>query len=579
MDPITSHVIPEEIEKIEIIKGPFDVRYGATYGGIINLVTARPDRTNQGIHGNVSLGYGTNGSNLSATGSVSYVQKKYDVMLDVSHRDYGDYVDGNGDDVPAAFNTNDVAFKVGFNPSTKHRVQANYRYSGTFDIKHPGLTMDSPHDIGQMAGLDYSYRDNNGLLSKFTIKSYYSYVDHLMTNQQRPNFKVVDASTPVFAKSFGGKMEAVLTSNKKTFWYVGADLFSTNRFGNRTRIVKRNPKNPMIVFDPAKVFVDSFWGNSTISDFGLFTQGKFYISDKLVLQSGMRVDFVTGDITEPAKELTKYYGKIKKQKDTNISGNITASYLVAPRTKLKLSLGRGTRSGDMIERYINHFAVGSDAYELFGNPNLKPETNHQIELSLAGKVNDFRYGVSGFYVLLDDYIVSVIDTNIKRKFLPWKKPSFVKRFVNIDQAKKSGFELYLGYTFAKHWVLDVDAAYSQGEIVNSKDPLPQIAPFESNISFGYKTKGYWAIANYRIVSEQTNISSSFGETASSPFEVLDLNIGAVLFNNLTLGLAVNNLLDEAYYEHLNFRYKNTKKNKGFILEQGRNFALFAKYKF
>ena len=31
MDPITTHIIPEEITKIEIIKGPYTVRYGATF--------------------------------------------------------------------------------------------------------------------------------------------------------------------------------------------------------------------------------------------------------------------------------------------------------------------------------------------------------------------------------------------------------------------------------------------------------------------------------------------------------------------------------------------------------------------
>ena len=39
MDPITTHVVPEEIARIEVIKGPYTVRYGATFGGIINLVT------------------------------------------------------------------------------------------------------------------------------------------------------------------------------------------------------------------------------------------------------------------------------------------------------------------------------------------------------------------------------------------------------------------------------------------------------------------------------------------------------------------------------------------------------------
>lgn len=579
MDPITSHVIPEEIEKIEIIKGPFDVRYGATYGGIINLVTASPNRTNKGVHGNLSMGYGTNGGNLSSTGSISYVHGNYDVMLDASYRDYGNYKDGNGQEVPSSFTTKDMAVKLGFNPSVHQRLQANYRYSGTSNIMHPGLPMDSPYDNGQMLGLDYSYQNLGETFSKLTMKAYYSHVDHLMTNENRPNYKVVFASTPVFSTSFGGKVEALLSPNNKTFLYFGADLASTNRTGERTRILKRNPQNPMIVFDPAKVFVDSVWGNSTISDFGLYAQGKFFVSKKFKVKSGLRADFVQGNIAEPAKELKQYYGDLKPQKDVNISGHISGAYQVAPNTEMKLSLGRGVRSGNMIERYINHFAVGSDAYELVGNPNLKPESNHQIELSLAGKRMDFRYEVSGFYSLLDNYIMAVVDTTIKRKFTPWVEPKYVKRFRNIDRATKYGLEARAGYTFAKYLVIDADIAYTFGENNQNGEPLPQIAPLESNLSFGYKSKQYWATANYRMVSAQDRVSNAFGEKPSPAFQLLDLNLGAVVFDYLTLGLSVNNVFDTAYYEHLNFRYKNSQTNKGFILEQGRNFALFAKYNF
>lgn len=39
MDPITTHVLPEEIERIEVVKGPYTFRYGPTFGGIVNLVT------------------------------------------------------------------------------------------------------------------------------------------------------------------------------------------------------------------------------------------------------------------------------------------------------------------------------------------------------------------------------------------------------------------------------------------------------------------------------------------------------------------------------------------------------------
>jgi iron complex outermembrane receptor protein len=44
MDPITTHIIPEEIEKIELVKGPFTVRFGQNFGGIINLVSKTPNK-------------------------------------------------------------------------------------------------------------------------------------------------------------------------------------------------------------------------------------------------------------------------------------------------------------------------------------------------------------------------------------------------------------------------------------------------------------------------------------------------------------------------------------------------------
>ena len=42
MDPVSSHVETEDIENIEVIKGPFVLRYGPALGGVINLVTEKP---------------------------------------------------------------------------------------------------------------------------------------------------------------------------------------------------------------------------------------------------------------------------------------------------------------------------------------------------------------------------------------------------------------------------------------------------------------------------------------------------------------------------------------------------------
>jgi iron complex outermembrane receptor protein len=96
MDPITTHISPEEISKIEIIKGPYTVRYGPTFGGIVNLVTQKPNLFDNGVHGKVSAGYETNGNNLVNMVQLGYTAPKYDISADFGYRDFGNYKDGDG---------------------------------------------------------------------------------------------------------------------------------------------------------------------------------------------------------------------------------------------------------------------------------------------------------------------------------------------------------------------------------------------------------------------------------------------------------------------------------------------------
>ncbi len=76
--------------------------------------------------------------------------------------------------------------------------------------------------------------------------------------------------------------------------------------------------------------------------------------------------------------------------------------------QLGIWLGRAQRSGSLTERYINRFAVGIDAYELVGNPDLKPETNNQIDLIFTHKKDNIFFQADVFYSYLENYISGVI---------------------------------------------------------------------------------------------------------------------------------------------------------------------------
>lgn len=78
MDPITTLVNPEEVTRIEIIKGPFSVRYGTNFGGVINMVTQTGTLANKKIQGSISSGYESNGnSSVNMINLMSRINKFY----------------------------------------------------------------------------------------------------------------------------------------------------------------------------------------------------------------------------------------------------------------------------------------------------------------------------------------------------------------------------------------------------------------------------------------------------------------------------------------------------------------------
>jgi iron complex outermembrane recepter protein len=172
MDPITTHIIPEEISRIEIIKGPYTVRYGATFGGIVNLVTQKPDYEDYGLHGKVSAGYESNGTALVNLAQLQYIQKQYDIVANVGYRDFGNYKDGDGTEIPSAFRSTDYGIKLGYNFSDNQRLQAHWRQSFGRDVLHAGLPMDTEYDNSSILSLDYKLDDIGKITKSITAKAY-----------------------------------------------------------------------------------------------------------------------------------------------------------------------------------------------------------------------------------------------------------------------------------------------------------------------------------------------------------------------------------------------------------------------
>ncbi len=576
MDPITTHVIPEEIEKIELVKGPFTVRFGQNFGGIINLVTKSISNKKNGFSGNLETGFETNGNNFTTRGSFVYKKDKFDITLNGSYRDYGNYSDGEGTEVPSSFKTTDYSVRVGYNPTDNQRLKFTWRQSFGRDIDHAGLMMDSPYDDSYLAGLDYKINSLSPMISSIMFKGFYSNVDHLMTNENRPSFKATDAASNVFATTYGGKAEVTITPSDKLNIFTGLDANFIAREGDRIRIIKIMNGNPL---PEPKTKVDKIWQDSELNDVGVFAESKYKVSDRSVITVGLRSDFIAAAINDPEQDfLDLYGGEIKDQSEVNISGNISYVYNIH-RTKLQFAFGRGMRTASMIERFINHFNIGIDPYEYVGNPYLDPEINNQFEFSVNQRFTRIDLGATLFYSFMKDYITAIVDESIPRKFMPTVPPVYAKRFINIDNAMQTGFEFYFNYNFTNSFSFLSDVSYTYGQNKDFDEPLPQVTPLTAHLGLKYEKEKYWFNFKSRLVDSQERISDTFREKETPGFATFDISAGVKPFKGMTVGAAVLNIFDKAYYEHLNFSYINSNIMSGRILEPGRNFTIYLNYSF
>ena len=582
MDPITTHIIPEEITKIEIVKGPYTVRYGATFGGVINLVTQKPDFEDYGLHGKVSAGYETNGNSLVSMAQLQYIQDKYDIVANVGYRDFGNYEDGNGIEIPSSFNSTDYGIKVGYNFSEEQRFQIHWRQSFGRDVLHAALPMDTEYDNSSIVSLDYKLDSIGNIVKSFTAKAYYSYVDHLMTNDYRPSFMMMEASSGVDATTIGGKLELHWKPLKKVNIYSGFDAMHIARDGIRTRLVKVMNGTPLPM---PMLFNDKVWQDSYITDFGAFTEAKWSPSNSVIFTLGMRYDNVTSDIQDPEEDFAEMYD-LEKRTEHNVSGTASVKKLVTDNFTIEAAYGRGVRSANMIERYINHFTVGQDPYEYIGNPNLDAEVNNQFEIGFKGYeflsngFNKFSYAASFYYSSFENYIVAVVDESLNRKFMPMAEPRHPKVYRNLDDAYKTGFELMAKVDFLKAYYFKTELAYVYAKNNDLSESLPLTPPLTTKFLLGFENEKYWANAQYNLTSKQSNIAESFGETETDGYQTLDIRLGVLPFKNATLGFAVLNVFDETYHNHLNFSFTNQADfGRTPITEPGRNFSVFLQYKF
>ncbi len=560
MDPPTSHVQAEDLEKIEILKGPYALRYGPNIGGVMNFVLAKPKRFERfSIGGNLETGYESNWNGKVARLTLFGGEKLFDFRIAGGIKDYKNYKDGAGNEVKSSFNVKDWTGKFGVNLSDNHRVQLSVRETYVRDVLYPALPMDARKDDSRIISLDYGARNVSVLINSVNLKAYYSKVYHLMDNSFKPTIVNVEAVTEANTKVTGGRGETGLVLGNNLL-YVGFDYAKVEKDGLRTRKMKTGPM-------AGKTFVDTVWQNSYVSNLGIFSELRTGVYGFNLMLSA-RYDINYAQARTPAPSFARLFGDLSS-KYHNVSVSAGLDKAITPNVQLSVLVGSAKRSPNISERFINFLPIGIDNYDYIGNPSIKPETNNSVDLILKSKIFGGVFKGDVFYY----YVKNFISARIRSDLMPKNMGVLgVKQFVNIDRAKFVGFELGYTSTFSRTFGFDLNIYQTKAWNAVTGEALPEIPPFEA------KTVLYYNFFDGRIrpeltvraVAKKNDVSSSFGETPTPGFVLVNFLVDITYFRFVDISVGVNNLLDKAYYEHLNRKIRTTGVP---VYEPGRSFFI------
>lgn len=582
MDPTAAHIPIDDIEKIEIIKGPYALKYGVGFGGYINLITSKPEPFNTSrfeVKTRMLKGFESNWNGQKEHITLKAGNNKIYFNATGSRMDYNNYKDGDGNLVPSKFKKYAWSGEIGFKPFINHELQFSYNEHYNRNASFPSLPMDDRIDNTRLMFGSYTFTKPTEKIKFIKLRYFNSDVYHVMDNKNRP-FADTTASTAIInAITQGGSTSIAIKTGESGELLLGGSYENTYKEGERTRVMYlQYPINGVIPKKKEQLM------DSKIENTGAFAQYTNTIG-KFEYAVAARIDLnhaTTADTFKVIHNDINYYDYTNAETNfTNFSFSAGIDRMVTEELSFGLSLGRGVRSPDVNERYASCLPVGYDFFDYIGNPHLKPEANHQIDLS--GRYNNNKLGtfeLTGFYSYVTDFISSKV---LAPAVL---KPNTanvigVKQFINLDNVSFKGFEF--SYATPSTWKLGIQmsAAYTMavapesygyevdtlgkltGPAIVENDPLPEIPPFETNLRLNYKLCNgkFVPRANLRFVASQNKISVSQNERKSPGFTLVDLGFKYQHSQILTLTGGVNNLFDHAYFEHLNRRLIGTNSSK------------------
>lgn len=545
MDPPTSTASLNRADTIIVEKGYASVTHGpGGSGGAVILEREAPQLdADKRTEGTFAAGTGTNGTGTEFGGTLSVdLGRGFYIEGGLERKSGDNYTDGSGRTVRSAFEQTNAGITLGY-VGNGVDLAFDVDYALAEDVLFPGAGMDSPLDENFVYRLRGGVDVTAGALTRIEGNLYYSTVDHVMDNYSLRVLQpgTMAMRTPSTSDTIGGKLEAHLSFGA-TEAKLGVDYQSNTRFaamyagmpGMIPRLDAADPSRGRFLM----------WPDVTIAQTGVYFESETDLSDRARLKLGARYDHVRakagaanvspaldGGRTPNTYYLREYGTTFNSARtEDNVGGLIRLEYDVTPDIMVFGGLSRSVRTADATER-----AMGRANW--VGNPDIKPEKHHQLDLGLQIDKGQWYLNASAYSDWVDDYI-------LRDQF----SVANVITYRNIS-ARLSGVELSAGWE-RNGWEIWGDATYTHGHNETLNAPLAQIPPLQGQVSVAYGQDGWRAGARVNWADDQDRIDLFRDPGATNGYTTLDLFGSYEVHDSTVLMAGMNNVTDETYANHL-----------------------------
>ncbi|MCH7398146.1 TonB-dependent receptor [Belliella sp. DSM 107340] len=512
-----------QIERIEIVEGPMSVVYGAdALAGVINIITKRPETSKfllnariqeESVGSDYQFAQGK-GNHIRSIQSQWGLSEKWSFGLGYTNNAFGGW---KGENIGRQFawlprNQHLANTQVNFN---NNNVELNY----SLDYLNETITSYGPENRVEVI-------DSEFLTKRWMhrLNGTYTFSPNVKTSVQAGFTNYTRETITKFTNIRTGEQGlATGPDSQAKLQYSGLNFRSTTYW----KLANKLALSGGLDLNYEEGQGDRISENEGIADLAAFLSAEWKPTDKLSIRPGIRSTYNSAYTAPP------------------IIPSVNGRFNITDALNFKFGYARGFRAPSIRELYFNFFDA---SHSIIGNPDLKAETSHSFNTSLAmdRKVSDkvkVESSLSGFYNDVKNQITYGISP---------EDPRLTSLF-NLEEFKTGGLMIRNKILLGKS---SLDLGVSRiGRFNRISSEIPALEPMlwstEINSNLGiylpfadsYLNVFYkWTGALPAFVLD-TESESGARAVQMDGFHWMDFTFKKSLFGNLDFTVGVRNLLD------------------------------------